>query len=250
MTSMTSMKSFADRWTAIGLSTAPIDRAKAGAAVDLAYNLAGLHAPSQFVWCQSPLAMDLAHRMVGGSPLQYELRTSPRGKAHSAVKDAVGSRAINAACDSIRDVVGDPVWNGVHQWVHRHVVNTRSTSVKAATFISDSIWSGVSDSLWEAGLGHEWERGQLSEQDQDWCFGSHDASWLGIYSYFREELRLRSETDGLEGLMDVAQECCWWFPCEDVVFISSKPHKIDTGSVSFSDGMEVDRSRWSGLKKI
>lgn len=76
------------KWTAIGLSTDPIDRSKAMDAVNLAYGQAGLKAPAQFVWCRSPMAMDLAFRLVGGS----SIRPSVYNKPWAAISDAVDSK--------------------------------------------------------------------------------------------------------------------------------------------------------------
>ena len=49
---------FVDRWTKIGLETAPADRPRAEAAIHMMYEGAGLKRPP-IVWCSSPFAMAL-----------------------------------------------------------------------------------------------------------------------------------------------------------------------------------------------
>jgi len=45
-----------DEWLAVGLSTVPANRAEAERGVRLAYNVAGLEAPSLMIWVDSPIA--------------------------------------------------------------------------------------------------------------------------------------------------------------------------------------------------
>jgi len=54
---------FVDKWTRIGLSTEPADRARAEAGIELAYKVAGLYAP-KIVWCGSPLSNALTRALV------------------------------------------------------------------------------------------------------------------------------------------------------------------------------------------
>lgn len=54
------LDSMVEKWTAIGLSTEPTDRARAEAGMALAYKAAGLVCPTQIIWFASPLAGQLA----------------------------------------------------------------------------------------------------------------------------------------------------------------------------------------------
>lgn len=107
--------------------------------------------------------------------------------------------------------------------------------------IKDSVWSGVSDSLWEAGLGDHWDLSQFALQNnRGWLSGSHDAAWLGGFSFFRDQCGLVVETSKLTGLIATALECGWWTPCDDICFVSSKPTRIDLARkiVTYDDGLE------------
>ena len=55
---------FADKWTAIGLSTDPANRKKAETGVRMAYKAAGLKPPKQIIWFDSPLAMCATHALL------------------------------------------------------------------------------------------------------------------------------------------------------------------------------------------
>lgn len=54
---------YVDKWTRIGLSTAPADRPRAEAAIHLMYKDAKLATP-KIVWCSSPLAMGLTRAIL------------------------------------------------------------------------------------------------------------------------------------------------------------------------------------------
>lgn len=59
------------------------------------------------------------------------------------------------------------------------------------------------------------------------CYGTHDASWLGFYSYMREVLGLVEETQELIGLMEAAEAgASWFWPFENICFVSELPSEI------------------------
>lgn len=77
------------RWNKICLSTAPLDRTKAKAAVELAYDCSGLKAPAQFVWCCSPLAMDLAYRLIGDDAVYNAVDSAAFDEVYAAISGSV-----------------------------------------------------------------------------------------------------------------------------------------------------------------
>jgi hypothetical protein len=91
---------------------------------------------------------------------------------------------------------------------------------------------------------------------QDIVYGSHDASWLSFYAYFREVCSLVEETNLLEGLTELAKSAGWAIPCEDICFVSERHTLLirdgegllhcDTGpSVRYPDGFSV--YSWHGV---
>lgn len=227
------LKPHAAKWLWTSLNTDPIHRSRAKAAVELAYECAGLEAPDQFIWCSSPLVMDLAYRMVGGDAVKDFVITE-------IVKSVDSAACKNEVCREVRNAVKVPVtvWGAIY-----HVLYDNALHNNYLTSVQDSILAGVSDSLWESGLGECWDRNQLTlryDLNSLLCYGQHDAEYLAMFSFFSDHCGLTSETSKSTGLIAVAEECGWWIPCEDKVFISSKPSKIDFGQkiVSYADGLE------------
>ena len=95
------MTEFRDRWTAIGLSTAPADRPTAEAAIRLAYHCAGLGPPHTIVWCGSPLSQAISRRLWRGS-----VRDSVGASVRGSVRDSVGA--------SVRDSIRISVWDSIY----------------------------------------------------------------------------------------------------------------------------------------
>src|SRR3990172_8105141 len=107
---------FIKKWTDIGLSTEPADRPRAEKAIRLMYRSADLAVP-RIVWCGSPLANALTWASVGAS-----------------VRDGVGDSVWDGVGASVRDSVWDGVWASV--W----------DSVRASVWAS--VWDSVRDSVY------------------------------------------------------------------------------------------------------
>ena len=90
---------FVEKWTAIGVSTAPADRPRAEAGIRKAYEIAGLTPPKSIVWCDSPLSQRLTRAIVFG------LSGDSEASVGASVRDSVWA--------SVRDSVGDSVWDSV-----------------------------------------------------------------------------------------------------------------------------------------
>ena len=56
--------------------------------------------------------------------------------------------------------------------------------------------------------------------------GQHDFSWLSIYDYIRNELGLRSETEPLLGLLQVATSVGWMQPHEHTCWLVERPNVL------------------------
>ena len=79
--------------------------------------------------------------------------------------------------------------------------------------------------------------------------GQHDAGWLSFYDFFRNETDLK-DLDVIEGLIQVAKECGWYWAYDDICFVSHKPlvckvndnnqlHCPDGPAIQYGDGTEV-----------
>lgn len=229
-----SLGPFADRWIATGLSTDPIDRPSVEQAMAWLYHCAGFKAPTKFIWCQSPLAMDLAYRLGGAEVIHKRSLSGVWNDAHSIVKNAVRNSAWRIVNDAFYGKVSANVCC-VRDLVCTNLNHSDCTS------IPDSVWNGLSDSLWEADLGHDYDSSRLRPKFcSDWWAGSHDSYWIGFLNFFREGCGLWRATAKLEGLVAVAQTCGWFIPCDNTVYVSPRPSEIDLGRkiVTYGDGFE------------
>src|ERR1019366_1553902 len=85
-----------ERWTAIGLSTAPAAREEAEAGIREAYRNAALPEPRKIVWCGSPLSQGLVRAII----LQ-------NAKPVENIGDSVGASVLASVLASVRDSVWD-----------------------------------------------------------------------------------------------------------------------------------------------
>ena len=83
----------------------------------------------------------------------------------------------------------------------------------------------------------------------DSVYGQHDASWLGFYDYFYNELNLKSQTKKLNGLWLIAKNANWFLPHKNICWISErhdicklkdgKIHSINSPAIHYLDGFEI-----------
>ena len=79
-------------------------------------------------------------------------------------------------------------------------------------------------------------------------YGQHDASWLGFYNYFLEVCDLKV-CEKLKPLMDLAENCGWWIPYDELCVLQEKTVEVhlqdgrlhcETGAaVLYQDGFGV-----------
>lgn len=154
---------YMDRWTRIGLSTAPAERQRAEDALTRAYTVAGLGAP-KCRWVDSPMGL-----LIGATAADV---LKAMGRTEQATLSDVG-------------------------------------------------------------------------------FGSHDAGWLSYYAFYREVLGLRTETEDLVPLMDLAHVCGWVLMLEGHAVLSERhstlhldpssglPHCLTGPAIGYPDGWNL-----------
>src|SRR3990167_539467 len=91
-----------DEWLAVGLSTVPANRAEAERGVRLAYNVAGLEAPSLMIWVDSPIAGCVAAAMQAWAQVGAQ------------VWDRVGTQVWDQVGTQVRDQVWAQVGRAVY----------------------------------------------------------------------------------------------------------------------------------------
>jgi len=83
------------------------------------------------------------------------------------------------------------------------------------------IWA---DSPWQA-LNMVTESYDISKQDafSNFCYGQHDASWLGFYDYFYNVVGLKEEVEPILPLMEFSKRVGWFLPFKEVIYICERP---------------------------
>src|SRR3990167_8359953 len=107
-----------DEWLAVGLSTVPANRAEAERGVRLAYNVAGLEAPSLMIWVDSPIAGCVGAAMQVGAQVGDQVWDQVWDQVRAQVGDQgwaqvgaqVGDQVWDQVWDQVRAQVGDQVW--------------------------------------------------------------------------------------------------------------------------------------------
>lgn len=136
------------------------------------------------------------------------LSTEPaqRGRAESAVK-VMYQKAGLAAPQKI-------IWCGspFSQGLTRAVILDET--------LGASVWASVRDSVGAS------VRASVRASVGDSGYGSHDASWLGFYAFFREVCNLRRETEVLTGHLEQAKSAGWYLPYKNICWVSERHHVL------------------------
>jgi hypothetical protein len=200
------------RWVAIRRSTAPANRSAAEEGVRLAYRAAGLQPPAHFVWCESPIALAHLTRRIAradGTNVKTALLRRQRRQVASLVRRrlpahvrAAVTSGVNSA-DSLVASANDATTRRVAR--HTGPLLERIRRSRALSWDLRTLF-GLSD-LYEAA-------------------GQHEFAWLGAYEYLREVLGLRSETEPLRGLMQLAKNLGWMQPHQHTCWLVERPNLL------------------------
>jgi len=75
-------------------------------------------------------------------------------------------------------------------------------------------------------------------------YGSLDAYWIAFYDFFREAESVKLDViPGVEPLLQIARNCGWWWPYDEVCVITEKPigiHYDQAGRLHAEDGRAID----------
>jgi len=224
---------YRDRWLKIGLSKEPLDFEPARKAVILSYKLAGLKPPENFYCFQSPLSAAMGIAILrGGDQVREQVRNQ--------VWDQVGEQVRVQVGEQVRDQVREQVWDQVRVQVRDQVREQVREQVRKQ--VRDSVRDPVGDQVWV--------------QVWDQVFGNHDASWLGFYEFFRNELNIKA-CERIDGLIELSKHCGWWIPYNNAVVLQDRPCEIhwdaqnrlhnEAGmSIKYRDGFGVHS--WHGTR--
>jgi len=238
------------KWTDIGLCTDPANRIEAEKAINESYRLAELEIPKKIVWCGSPLSQGLVRTIILDKKLIENISDS--------VRDSVWASVRASVWDSIWDSVGASVWDSVWDSVRASVSASVRASVSAS--VRDSVWDSVRASVWDSVRDsvedsvrdsvEDSVRASVGDSVGDSVYGQQEASWLGFYEFFRNELNLINQTEKLKGLIELSKHAGWFLPHKEICWVSERHcllnrddkgrlHSLNQPSVLYPDGWSI-----------
>lgn len=209
---------FVEKWTDIGLCTAPADRRQAERGIRDAYWSDGRAAP-EIVWCGSPLSMGLTQEIV---------------TTRASVAKSVGKRVRDRVWSGVWDIVWNGVWDNVRYSVWS------SVQERVCERVRETVWNIVCNGV----------QARVQSGVHYSGYGQHDAYWLGFYDYFREVCGLVEQTEKLTGLSLIAKSAGWFLPHEHICWVSERHNVLnrddagrlhcETGpAISYPDGFSI-----------
>lgn len=157
-----SLDTWQNKWTAIGLSTEPVDRKLAEAAIGSAYRAADLDAPRRIVWCGSPFSLGLTRSIILD---EYFLECTAEAVWRN-VKSADGTRLKDEIVDGIggtmRLVDGIQIRKKLQDGVKCAIRETMTTrhlarmNEPAKSSVCASVWDNVWDGIWTSVWDKMW----------------------------------------------------------------------------------------------
>ena len=236
---------FVKRWTDIGLCTEPANRPLAEEGIREAYRLAGLEEPKEIRWCGSPFSMDVARATKQvEEDLEDLLVEACEGTSREARQDAaaiIAEKVCAAAmtADTAKAKFTLSLIKGLGLTPGQTAIVKKFNTDQA---IAKRVWSNVETGVWNSG------------------YGQHDAHWLGFYDYFREVCGLEKETEKLAGLWKIAKSAGWFFPHENICWVSERHnilHRNEAGqlhcengpALAYPDGFEIYSLNGIRMKK-
>src|SRR3990167_4504844 len=248
-----------DEWLAVGLSTVPANRAEAERGVRLAYNVAGLEAPSLMIWVDSPIAGCVGAAMQVGAQVGDQVCDQVWDQVRDQVWVQVGAQVR----DQVGDQVGAQVGAQVRDQVWDQVGDQVRTQVRAQVWdqvgdqVGDQVWAQVGAQVGAQVRDQVWDqvRDQVRTQVGRAVYGQHDAGWLSVYSTLARENIAGCER--LVGIMTVARAAGWWWPFERAVILTERPcrlrrdgrgrlHSTDGAAIQYPEGWGV--WAWHGIR--
>jgi hypothetical protein len=226
-----------EEWRAVRDCTAPADRHRAERGIREAYERAGAPGPQEFAWCESPAA---CAKWVDGLLLR---RVTPLARR---LKAALAPANANVA---LLRAIWEP---------RSEPALLREMTLDLTSHLTDScvIWDRPHCLVGELVASQlEFVHGKL----HDYAIGGQHGCWVDAWSCIRrllgEDLLARVVGDAwdetktrLELGEEIARACGWWFPFENVCFVSERPTAVrreDSGRMHAPNGFALEyRDGW------
>lgn len=203
------------RWSAIRRSTEPADHDAAEEGARLAYRAAGLAPPARFVWCGSPLKLSRRTQAISrddGPNVRWALIDRVRRTVTTQVRKRLSRRlladmekAINPA-DALTASVTEAVVQAAERERLPLLTRVRRGEPLSLTCVLLAL------------TGREGFRQAAA--------GPDDLSWLSTFEFLRGVLALRTETEPLLGLWQLAGNAGWMQPHARTCWLCDRPELL------------------------
>ena len=190
-----------------------------------------------------------------GSQTWDQVNNQIWAQVSALVSSQVWNQVMHKAFDQIWDQVSSQIWSQVWNQVSGEDEGQVGGQVRGQ--IRDQIESSVSDQVFHQTSGEvsnqAWDQARhqaldtVKDQTRNFCYGSHEASWLGFYEYFQDVCNL--PLDRLPPLITIAENCGWWLPYKQFAIVSAKPteihiqngvlHNSRGAAIRYADGFSV-----------
>ena len=131
---------------------------------------------------------------------------------------------------STEDQVRYQVWDQIRNQIRRQILDQVSNQ------IDYQIWNQIRNQAWYYAVGYT-------------GYGTQDADFFSDYDFLLNELKLEG-LDKIVPLMNLSQNCGWWFPFEKTVIFTKLPteihrdeeyklHHFDKPALVYPDGFGV-----------
>lgn len=204
------------KWSAIGLSTEPLDYHPAKRWALEQYRQHNSEAPRTFIATASPLSSAIAQMLMRRDGLWQKLQDYPRLSFQQIIKFAWREPA------------------GLPRSPKEYGITSKVSSYDVTEIFESFNAEDRAKIVKEAGLQG---------------FGNHDAPWLAFYDIVRHELGEIEATQDEAALLELAKYCGWWLPLSHTCWLQDRPceihitngmlHNPDGFAVGYSDGFGV-----------
>lgn len=217
---------YIEKWSAIGLSTAPLDYRNAKRWALAQYKQHKNPEPKTFITTASPLSSAIAQMLMRRGDLWQKLQSYNRLSFQQIIKYA---------------------------WKEKGGLPRSPKSYGITSNDSEYDVSEIFESF------DEGDRRRVIEEAGLQAFGNHDAPWLSFYDLVRHEVGEIEATDDEAALLELAKYCGWWLPLSHTCWLQDRPseihiedgmlHNPNGFAVGYSDGFGVCYIRGTVMPK-
>jgi len=211
---------YREKWRQIGLSTKPIDRPQAAAAINTAYNIIGCPKP-EIIYFDSPQAALQAFQPLIGRDFRSEFGSEIRNKIHSELYNQLryqlGSELENQLYDRLYNPLFDQLMSQLQQQIKDELQNRLFSQ-----------------------LNIDFSRIRKSQFYRDGCIFSELSACHGSWVDFCiSVLKLKCDRPLYSAFQSLTENCGWIYPFEKKCFVCARPRHIhfNAEDVLHAEGM-------------